>query len=105
MEYISLAERDMEVENYCPCCGVHNHGISGEVVPCKHLLFIYHNASEPCVLFMREDVGELMNDVEEDDEQVHLIELDIDNGFIFAETGSLTGTVYLIGYQYADLGA
>jgi len=101
IESICIKERDQNINNFCPMCGTHNHGLKG-VNPCDHLLFIYLNSAEG-IQYIREDIAPILDDCEDDFEVVDLLQkLQIENSFILEESGSLTGVHFMIAYDCSD---
>ena len=46
---INLMQRDENLNNFCPFCGINNADNEGNVSECPHLLFIYVNIAEEMI--------------------------------------------------------
>ena len=102
MQKLSFKERDNQTGSYCPCCGIQSYGENGVKV-CEHLLFVYLNLADG-LEYVSEEIDEFLKGEMNDEDYISdkLKEFEIDGGFIFEETGNLTGVHFMIGYQYTS---
>ena len=106
MQTINIKEREDNLSNYCPVCGVCSASAEGEITPCPHLLFVYLNIGDG-LMYLRDDLkkdfpneDDLSKDV---DEMEYLLSLDLDRSFAIEETGTGPSlSYYLIGYQFFE---
>ena len=101
MKTLSFEARDLNCNNFCPLCGTHNFGEEG-LNECKHLLFVYLNLADG-IEYIREDVAEMIEGVDDFNIVETLCDLDIKNGFIFEENDpGPSQSFFMIGYEYLD---
>ena len=99
---INLMQRDENLNNFCPFCGIINADNNGNVSECPHLLFIYVNIAEE-MIYVKKNLFPSLSNEEIFDNMFELIEkLDIKNAFILEESSHVAGALSLIGYQLMD---
>ena len=101
MQTLTFEARQENCNSYCPLCGINNYGEEGLKV-CKHLLFVYLNIADG-IEYLREDIAEMLEGIDEFDTVEALCNLDIQNGFIFEESDpGPSQSLFMIGYEYLD---
>jgi hypothetical protein len=101
MQIVNIFQRDDNITNFCPSCGVCNASKDGEITPCPHLLFIYLNIADG-IMHAREDIKKKLPD-DEDEHLDYLLSLELESSFAIEEVcPGPSQSYYLIGYQFLD---